>query len=495
MFKKESNIQYKYFFYLLLLLLISIPLFANLGTLPIRLWDESRLAINSYEMLHNKNYFIPYYNGIPDMWNTKPPFLIWLQVISMKLWGVNELAVRLPSVLAALGTCFVLLYLSKRQFTNYLFGFIAVFVLICSSGYMDVHASRTGDYDALLTLFTTCSGLFFFFYCEKKRPKDIYLFFLFTTLAVLTKSIAGLLFLPSFLIYSILNKQLIPILKDKHLYIGLFIFAGIVLFYYLMRESHNPGYISAVIKNEFGGRYFKVIERHDYGYLYYARTLIKERFTYWVLFLPLGLLVGLTGKNAGIKRITSFSFLMVFTYFLVITLAKTKLEWYDVPMYPFLSILVTVFIYHLINVLNYNRWLLRTLKNNIASYLLIILIFAFPYQQILAKTLHPTENPEDKTFYKIEYYLRDALNGKKNVQGEYVVYAGYNANILFYIRLLQDNGVKVNFKSRTKLDDGDLIIVSQNYMKHFIEKNYSFETIKTEGNIVFYKILAKNEQR
>jgi len=77
------------------------------------------------------------------------------------------------------------------------------------------------------------------------------------------------------------------------------------------------------------------------------------------------------------------------------------------------------------------------------------------------------------------------------LQGEYIVYAGYNANIRFYNRMLQNKGVKIDLKDRNKLEHGDIIIVSQNFMKRFIEKNYSFDTLETEGTIETYRILKR----
>jgi 4-amino-4-deoxy-L-arabinose transferase-like glycosyltransferase len=489
--KTKYGNYYKYILFFILGLLICVPLFVRLDVLPIRLWDESRLAMNSIEMLHNRNYLVTFYDGKPDMWNTKPPLLLWIQVAFMKSMGVNELAVRIPSAIAGLLTCFMLLYFSNRLFKSYLFGFVAAFVLVCSPGFVDIHATRTGDYDALLTLFTTCSGLFFFLFCEKKQRKDLYFFFISTTLAIMTKSVAGLLFIPAIVLYSALNKQLIPLLKNKHFYYGFLIFIVTVLFYYLMREWQNHGYIAAVIKNELGARYFKVLEKHNYGYLYYFKNLLNYRFNYWVLFLLSGLVLGFIHKNFEIRRITLFSFLMASMYFVVITLGKTKLEWYDVPMYPFLSIPVAVFIHYIFIALKNYSWRPLPQLKMIVPYIAVILVFIVPYQRVLATSFHPAEKAEDKTFYDLEYYLRDALTNNNSLQGEYIVYAGYNANIRFYNRMLQNKGVKIDLKDRNKLEHGDIIIVSQNYMKRFIEKNYSFDTLETEGTIETYRILKK----
>jgi 4-amino-4-deoxy-L-arabinose transferase-like glycosyltransferase len=49
----------------------------------------------------------------PDLGNTKPPLLNWLQALSMAVFGLSELAVRLPSLLVVPGTV-GLLYVASR---------------------------------------------------------------------------------------------------------------------------------------------------------------------------------------------------------------------------------------------------------------------------------------------------------------------------------------------------------------------------------------------
>lgn len=120
--KKILRDGYKY---VLALLLIGIPLFQYLDYLPVRVWDESRTAVNAYEMYQHGNYLVPTYNEEPDMWNTKPPLMVWLQVFSMKLLGTNEFSLRLPSAFAALVTCILLLIIrdiirEKRENDNFI---------------------------------------------------------------------------------------------------------------------------------------------------------------------------------------------------------------------------------------------------------------------------------------------------------------------------------------------------------------------------------------
>src|SRR5688572_32570269 len=123
----------------LLLIVAGIPLFVHLDVLPFRLWDESRLASNAYEMHKNGNFVVTHYNGEPEMWNTKPPLMIWLQVFFIKLLGFNELSVRMPSAIAGLLTCVLLLLFSDKYFKSYLPGAFACLVLVTTNGYVDIH--------------------------------------------------------------------------------------------------------------------------------------------------------------------------------------------------------------------------------------------------------------------------------------------------------------------------------------------------------------------
>ena len=229
----------------ILSLFCSFPIFIHLDILPIRIWDESRLSINAYEMLKNNNWLIPYFEGKPDMWNTKPPLMIWMQVICSKIFGYSELAMRLPSAFAAFLLILYLQYFVKRYLNNFWFGLITCIVLVTSYGYINVHSTRTGDYDSLLCLFLVVYVLSYFLYLEHKNKRDLIFFFVALILAVLTKSIQGLLFLPALFLYTLMDKKFF-IFKELNVYKGIALFVFIIGAYYLFREMYNPGYLHAV---------------------------------------------------------------------------------------------------------------------------------------------------------------------------------------------------------------------------------------------------------
>ncbi len=103
-----------YILFALLLVLIYFPIFLHLTYMPIRMWDESITGVNAIEMASNHHYFVTYIDGHPDMYNCKPPLLLWCIVLSIKIFGFSELALRLPSAIAALLLCIYLFCTIKK---------------------------------------------------------------------------------------------------------------------------------------------------------------------------------------------------------------------------------------------------------------------------------------------------------------------------------------------------------------------------------------------
>ncbi len=474
--------------YLVLLVLVYMPIFGHLDTLPIRLWDESRLALNAYEMQKNGNLIVTYFDGKPDMWNTKPPLLIWMQAGLMEIIGVNELAVRIPSAIAAFLTCIVIILFSIKYLKEYWFGFIAVLVLITSHGYINTHASRTGDYDALLAFFTTLSGLSYFAFIETKKNKFLYLFFAALALSILTKGVTSLLFAPGLLIYTLWQEQLINILKNKHFYIGIVSFLFISLGYYFLREIKNEGYIEAVQMNELGGRYMNALEGHNAGFWYYYNNFLDFQLTSWYIYIPCGLLVGLSHNSSKMVKLSVFSTILILTFFLVISSAQTKIQWYDVPLYPYISILIAVFLFSIFNFLSSNQQILNTLKYNIAPFLFLFLVLIQPYKTIIAKTYFPKEYSWDVDSYRIGYFLKAAVAGQQDCNNYYLCEEGYNPQNTFYLKILQKKGIKISPKDCANLSVGEKAIAHQKNIKDFIDSHYNTEIIGQFDNVVKYKI-------
>lgn len=479
--------------FIVVALLLFTPLFSGLDKQPLRKWDEAQLACNALEMHNNGNLLVTYFKGAPDMWNTKPPFMIWLQTAGMHLFGIGEFAVRLPSAIAGLLTCVVLLFFSIKYLKDFWFGFIVVMVLITINGYINHHVTRTGDYDALLILFTTAGGLLFYLFVEKQKTFLIYWFFGVMTLAVLTKGIAALLFAPAFLIYAIYRKQAISILKNKHFYFGAIGLLLIGLGYYALREAYNPGYLEAVQKNELGGRFLKQQFREHRPFMYYIDNMKNIQLKHWYFVVPVGILMGLLNKNQKLKQLTIFSTLMVATHLLVISISKTKFSWYNAPEFPFIAIIIGMAVYTIFLAIKESNITVSIMNRKVLILLFLAFVFVYPYHSIYKKTSNPKEWKKERDFYEIGYFLQEALRGKQDVNGYRVLYDGYRTQNLFYINALKTKGVDIDFTSWEDLQAGDNVIAHQPAIKEYVEDHYEFDIIEEKNNLIKYKINARKE--
>ena len=129
--------------------------------LPLQAWDESRQAVTSYEMATGHGWLAPTYEGAPDHYNTKPPLLVWSIAALMRLGLPLVLAIRLPVFLAVLSTVVLVWAVGRFGLRDRAAGVIAALLLFSSQLYFGIHVGRTGDFDALLSLFEAC-GVFAF---------------------------------------------------------------------------------------------------------------------------------------------------------------------------------------------------------------------------------------------------------------------------------------------------------------------------------------------
>jgi 4-amino-4-deoxy-L-arabinose transferase-like glycosyltransferase len=469
------------------LIIISVPLFLHLDKLPFRLWDESRLAANAYEMNKDGNLIVTHYDGEPEMWSTKPPLMIWLQVACIKLLGFNELAVRLPSALAGFATCLLLLYFSRKLTASYILGAFAGIVLVTTNGYIDTHAIRTGDYDGLLALFTTLFLLSAFLFFETKDKRWIKWFFAGMVLAVLTKSIQPLVFLPGLLIYFFIKRKKILQANDgrvsRHFLIACFCSIVLICAYYITRELLNAGYLRAVWENELGGRYFEGLEENTGGPDYYAVRMPTYLFPYWIWFLPVSIVSGLLSKNERLKNLSLFLLITTCSYFLFITLSKTKLYWYTVPLFPLLALQIAILLTQLFSFFE-QRISIPNFKT-VLSLLLISLLFVYPYYTISKKVYRAKEYPWDN-MYPISVKLQKIFHNKSSINNLVISYADFDQHLRIYAKALNDKGHHITFKTPDRLATGDTVIASEDRIFHQIEKNYKYKLLSEETGSKIY---------
>lgn len=154
-------------------------------------WDEINFAESAREMIVTGDYLTVQINFQP-FWE-KPPLFIWMQVLSMKLFGINEFAARFPNAICGILTLLVL-YNIGRKIRNNLFGIL--WVLAYAGSVLPFFYFKSGIIDPWFNLFIFLGVYFLMLYAfpeNMQKIKNIILAATFAGLAVLTKGPVGFL--------------------------------------------------------------------------------------------------------------------------------------------------------------------------------------------------------------------------------------------------------------------------------------------------------------
>ncbi|MCF8368835.1 MAG: glycosyltransferase family 39 protein [Bacteroidales bacterium] len=134
-----------YFFIVAAGVLFFIPF---LGGVHLFDWDEANFAEIAREMIATGNYLQVQINYLPFF--EKPPLFFWLQVISMKLFGINEFAARFPNAITGILTLIILYRIGSKLFDK---RFGIIWVLAYFGSILPHFYFKSGIIDPVFNLF------------------------------------------------------------------------------------------------------------------------------------------------------------------------------------------------------------------------------------------------------------------------------------------------------------------------------------------------------
>lgn len=420
---------------------IYFPLFLHLDHGALYRWDEATNAFQAYEMLEKGNFLRRFFHGNPDTWETKPPLLTWIQAIFMKLFGYNELAIRLPSALAALGTIGLILRFLNKELNNIWAGIFAGIVLVTSNGYLKGHVARTGDHDALLIFFLVAGLIYFYKYLHgdsEKRNKYLGIFVLALIGGVMTKSIAGLYYAPGLLLFTLLSKKFIPTIRQGYFWLGVLAFFVVIGAYYLSAEYFYPGYLMLVWENELFPRFFNSASSYSYNAMpepyHFTKILFTQNFKWYISLLPLSLFLVWVKKDKPLSNFIVATGTTALLFHLIIS-KGTYNSWYNAPLFPLLAILVGAGLSILFHAVR-SHFQLKNVASSLFTLLFIMAIFFRPYHDIIVSKVYFKEHWASDDIYG--EYFEKLRREQPALKDFHVYYEVINRHFLFYENVYND---------------------------------------------------------
>ena len=310
---------------LIVALLAALVYLPGIGGVRLFDWDEINFAESAREMLVTGDWFNVQIN-FESFWE-KPPLFIWMQALSMKVFGVGEFAARFPNAVCGMLTL-LLLFRIGRHLKDDRFGILWARMYCCSL--LPSFYFKSGIIDPWFNLFIF-SGIYLFYkYTEHPCAKYAASSAAAIGLGILTKGpVAFLIFALTFFVQLCFRKFKLDFRwKDVALYIAVLSIVGGMWFIALAIAGRGDVIIDFI---EYQIRLFETGDAGHGGFLLYHFV--------WLFFgcvpasifaLPAFLPENVRSeRNAGVSGMLKWMLTAFWVVLILFTIVKTKIVHYS----------------------------------------------------------------------------------------------------------------------------------------------------------------------
>ena len=319
-------------------------------------WDEINFAESAREMLQSHDFLTVQINYHP-FWE-KPPLFIWMQVLSMKLFGVNEFAARFPDAMAGVVTLMVLYLIGEKLFSR---RFGLLWALVYAGSILPQLYFRSGIIDPWFNLFIFLGIYFMVLYLtsnyDRKEIGYVFLSAASIGLAIMTKGPVGLLvFLLALGVWLILNGSWKKVFNGRFLLIygiTLIIVGG--FWFILQIADGRAGLIMEFIRYQI--RLFSHKDAGHGGFLFYHFVVLFFGVFPASVFM-LAAFRKFRDKTATQKVFRHWMMISFWVVLILFTIVKTKIVHYSSFCYFPISFFATYVIVKMIKgALRFPAWI------------------------------------------------------------------------------------------------------------------------------------------
>ncbi|GAM09763.1 undecaprenyl phosphate-alpha-4-amino-4-deoxy-L-arabinose arabinosyl transferase 1 [Geobacter sp. OR-1] len=318
-------------------LIFGTAFFQFLGKFPLMEPDEGRYSEIPREMLERGDFVTPMLNYVKYF--EKPPLHYWLNAISMRIFGENEFATRLPGALCGLLTVLFIYHLARKLFGRRE-GLMAALVLGSATGFLV--QGRINLTDMTLTFCMTVTiGCFLLASHPAEARKGLYyhLFYLFSALAFLAKGLIGIVLPGGVIFLYLLFCKRWSLLREMRLFTGMILLLAVAAPWPLLASLRNPEFFNFFFIHEHFTRFLTKVHGRYQPFWFFVPILLLTMLP-WSFFVPQALVrAWRERKSPGGDRIL---YLIIWAAFIFLFFSKSnsKLIPYILPVFPPLAVLV-----------------------------------------------------------------------------------------------------------------------------------------------------------
>ena len=321
------------------LILLVIPLILYVGLLPLMPLmepDEGRYSSIPSAMNKSGDYITPRLKGA--VYFEKPPLAYWATALAFKLFGENEFSSRLFSGLCAWG-CILLVFSMGKALQDEKTGLYAAAVLTTSLFHFAI--GRINILDMPVAFFLSLAIWSGYRYFDAWRKRWLYLFYLATALAFLTKGLIGIVFPVAIIVIWLLSvrrwREVFKLLSP----LGILIFLALSLPWLYLVQKANGDFLRFFFIQEHFQRYTTTIHHRNEPVYYFIPIIILGTMP-WCAFLVKAMRERAPEwKKVALFPREAFIFLLVWSgfIFLFFSLSSSKLIPYIAALFLPLAII------------------------------------------------------------------------------------------------------------------------------------------------------------
>jgi len=455
---------------LLLVIFFIVLFFYKLGIATLVSWDEAWYGSIAREIIRSGDFFKLNWNGKP--FYDHPPLVMWLMAISYKLFGINELATRIPSALAGLASITLIYKIAIYFFGKKSIGLMAGIILGTSVWYLI--RVRSGNLDAIFCFFYLLTIFF-----SLKVVKDFRWFIavgISLACLILSKTLVGFSIIPLLLF---INFNQIKNFRKNYRSI----IAGIVFFILIAGSWY---FVNLTSYPDFFKHHFLYIGTRDKTILsffqikpslpfFYLHMGIRKWYYLWLM-SALYLIFSLKFLKKNFFFILLWNLIVLYPF---LTSDKTEI-WHLIPVYLPISLVTSTGIYFLGFDIADKLKIKKQLFPSMSNFVYIAFIVSVALIQI--KNLY-------QEVYPVSKYIPDDV-AISIIAGKYKTQTILDDDFLpiavFY------SGKKITPLNSLSDDRQTLVKLFKSGAKNYnvIARNWAVEGLKQAG--VAYKLSAKN---
>lgn len=390
------------------------------GLYPLLLPDEGRYVGVAWNMVSMDNFLVPLIDGMPFF--HKPPLFYWLTALSLHVFGVNEWAGRLVSVVGASATVGMAFWFLKTYADRRLAVVAAVILLSQPFLFGASHYANLDMTVAALIAATVIAAATTVFRIEQGRPyyRTLVLAYGLASLGFLAKGLIGVVLPAGIIVFWLLAGRRFSMIKRLVCFPGIALFLVLCVPWMIAMQRQYPGFFDYYIVHQHFERFLEKGFNNARPFWFYGPVLLG-------LLLPWSLHAWRLLKKSwwtapaypALNGLMLSWFLVVFVFF---SIPNSKLIGYVLPLaIPAAYFLALPFVDRLSGqgrpaAIRSLAWSALVALGICATAVLVMIFYPQPSSKGLAQQLKSLHGPSDQIImldryrYDLNFYLRTAEN-------------------------------------------------------------------------------------